>query len=841
MAETVTAPNELSDLPVDRRVRTDRADFSTSLVELWQTVRLNGRMFLGVMGVPLATCLIYCLIAPNQYEASGEVELRSAPDSLLAGDRRESLPSGTFATGQIQLETLANVMRSEQLAWDVITELRLYNDGGFSRNFQRRFPKFSPDAASADAKDYLLRRFRDRLTVESLPHTLVLAIRFRSHDSSLSSGVVNELIKAYEREETDSRLEATRGRTEWLNVQLREMKERVDQDDIKLAEFQRANGIVSTSGSSGDEGLTGIGQSGENASIAELSRALVNATSDRTLREAEYRAAESTDPEGALSAGERTGIAGNPHIALLQQLHAKRSDLELEKARLEVEHGPNFPRVMEIKTEVREANEQMRQANAELLEGLRSAWKTSSYREELLRKSLDEATEAGLKLSGAALTYATIWQESNANRETYLTLMRQSEEGSVAAGSRGSAIRVIDYARPPAKPTSPNALLDLAITGFVGVWLALAVVLGKEALAKKKLVHALVVLFVTLGASIGQAQAPTPNTSGLPAGVARIPQTADVRSSPNAKDAPEIWNTGGPATVAGAPPGTFLTAQMMAAPIGPGDMLEVTEAHGTELHTSVRVSHAGVVMLPLAGEVAIAGMDERDAAHAIEAALTAKGMLLHPQVTVLVTVYAGLDISVLGEVVRPGVYNYTVHHRLLDLISAASGLSQNAGQVATITHRGDPEKPQAVVLDPSGQDPGGTHNPELRAGDTVQVGRAGLIYVVGNVIRPGGFPVDPVQAITVVQALSLAWGPTQNAALKKAVLIREQPGGRTVTTLNLKRMLRGLDPDMPVRDRDILFVPDSLARNLLNRSLESVIQSAAGVSIYSGLVYSQRY
>jgi polysaccharide export outer membrane protein len=840
LAETVTAPNELCDLPVKRGVQADRVDSSTSLVALWHTVRLNGRVFLGVVGVLIAACLIYCLVAPNEYEASGEVELRSAPDSLLAGDRRESLPSGAFATGQIQLETLANALRSEQLSWDVITHLRLYSNSGFSRNFQQNFSNFNANNASAGAKDYLLRRFRDRLTVESLPHTMVLAIRFRSQDPTLSATVVNELIKAHEREETSSHLEAARGRTEWLNEKLREMKQQVDQDDIKLAEFQRVHGIVSTTGRPGDEGLAEIGQSAVNTSIAEFSRALVNATSDRILREAEYRAAKSTDPEVAFSAEERTGAAGNPQIALLQQLHAKRSDLELEKARLEVEHGPNFPRVMEIGTEIREANKQIKQANAQCLEGLRSAWTTSSDREELLRKSLDEATGAGLKLSGAALTYATMWQDANANRETYLTLMRQSEEAKVAAGSRGSAIRVIDYARPPAKPTSPNALLDLAITGFVSFWLALAAVLGKEALAKKKLVHAVLVLFAILGSRIGHSQAPTPNTSGLPTGVARIPQTMEMRSKPDAKDAPEIWNTGGPVTVAGAA-GASQPAQVMAALIGPGDMLEISEAHGTELHTSVRVSQAGTVMLPLAGEVEIAGRDERGAAHAVEAVLMARGMLLHPQVAVLVTAYAGQDVSVLGEVMRPGVYNYSVHHRLLDLISAASGLSQNAGQLVTITHRGDPEKPQAVMLDPSGQDPGGTHNPELRAGDTVQVERAGLIYVVGNVIRPGGFPVDRVQAITVVQALSLAWGPTQNAALKKAILIREQPGGRTVTALNLKRMLRGLDPDMPVRDRDILFVPDSLAKNLLNRSLESVIQSAAGVSIYSGLVYSQRY
>jgi protein involved in polysaccharide export with SLBB domain len=108
-------------------------------------------------------------------------------------------------------------------------------------------------------------------------------------------------------------------------------------------------------------------------------------------------------------------------------------------------------------------------------------------------------------------------------------------------------------------------------------------------------------------------------------------------------------------------------------------------------------------------------------------------------------------------------------------------------------------------------------------------------------MRPGGFPVDPLLHLTVVQALTLAWGPSQSAAVTKALLIREQPGGRTVTSLNLKRLLRGEDPDLPIQDRDILFVPDSAAKNLWNRTMESVVQSAAGVSIYAGLVYSQRF
>ena len=141
----------------------------------------------------------------------------------------------------------------------------------------------------------------------------------------------------------------------------------------------------------------------------------------------------------------------------------------------------------------------------------------------------------------------------------------------------------------------------------------------------------------------------------------------------------------------------------MAGPIGPGDFVDVQESHTPEFHSGVRVSPTGTVTLPMVGEVLLIGLDEHGAADAIEAGLLKKGMLLHPQVTVLVTAYAGQDVSVLGEVAHPGVYPYTLHHRLLDLISAAAGLSTNSGRLVNVFHRADPNTPHAVVLDPAGR------------------------------------------------------------------------------------------------------------------------------------------
>lgn len=835
MPETIASPTDQLSRARPEANLSSRS--SVSFIELGRVIRRDWRVFGGIVGSSLAACLIYCLVAPRVYEATARVALRGAPMSELALDRNSTASSASFASGQVQLETLASVFRSDALAWKVITRLELYRTAGMTGGFVRKFPGFNAGQPSPDARAYLLDEFERDLTVQSVPRTLVLQIRFRSYDAALSTAIVNTLIETYAAQQTEDRVKATSVSKAWLTGQLGELKSRVDKQDRQLADFQKQHGILNTPETLANGQPAQVEHSTQLGEVDALTRELVTASTDRILLEAEYHAAESGDPELTLASDPKLQGQGGFASALLQQLRARRSDLEQEEAQLRNEHGPNFPRVVEIRSQIEDIDAQIKVEDAKLVERFHSAWKTALDREQLLRRHLTDATGAGMKLNEAALKYAVMQQEANASHDVYVRVMQQAEEAGLAAASSGSDVSVIDYARQPVKPVSPDPLLYMAIALFASLWIALGVLLLRRSL--RDAARAVVLGLAMILPAVSHGQAPTPSTSGLPTGVARIPQSTETRSQPDANDAPPTWNraTAGP----GVPVGASEPKMPMAAAISPGDLLEVSEARTPEMRATVRVSASGTVTLALAGELRVAGMDESAAAHAVEKALVDRGMLLHPQVRVLVTAYAAQDVTVLGEVVRPGVYAYSVHHRLLDLISAASGLSTNAGRLAFVTHRDDSKTVQAVVLDPAGTDAGGEHNPELLSGDTVQVSRAGLVYVVGDVIRPGGFPVDQVQTTTVVQALSLAWGPAQNASLTKAVLIREQPGGRTVTSLNLKRMLRGLDPDVPIRDRDILFVPDSTAKNLWNRTMESVIQSAAGVSIYAGLVYSQRF
>jgi polysaccharide export outer membrane protein len=827
---------------LDQQPALSRHGSSASLRDLARVLEKRRRLGLSVLGGMLLACLLYCLIAPNQYDSTAKIALREAPASTLEDQATRPVAAMSLLGAPLELETLANVFRSERLAWRVITDLKLYEAPGFKGRFAKKFPGFRPEAPGADAREWLLTRFKRQMLVEALPRTLVLQIRFRSKDPALSAAVVNGLIRAYEEDENEARMQATSEDSSWLQGQLKELKTRMEANQAQLSAFEQEHEILTTPGM--EDGQKDQGANNPMlVQLVELDRELVAATADRIVSEAGYRAASEGDPEVVSETGRGTAEGTtNLETSLLGQIRTQRSGLEEEQAQLSAEHGPNFPRVVEIRKDLEELEKQRKAADSKLVEHFRNALQMAQERENEVRKRLEEVTAQDLNMNEAATKALVMMQEARTSGDLYTRVEGKVEEAALNSGVHSSNISVLDIAREPAKAAAPDLLVDMAITFFVGLWVAVGCVLAVESLSSAGQRGVAVLALLVIATAIGHGQPPTPTTSGLPSGVAHPITTEDNRGRGIGQAEAQAMDAAVSGVQAQTPNNASgLVESPMAGPIGPGDLLEINEFHTPGFRSVARVSAAGTVTLPMVEEVSVQGLDEQGAERKIEEALVAKGMLLHPHVSVFVMGQAGQDVSVLGEVARPGVYAYTLHHRLLDLISAASGLSQSAGRLVNVFHRNDPQTPHPVVLDPSGTDTGADHNPELMPGDTVQVSRAGLVYVIGDVVRPGGFPVDPAQGLTVVQALSLAWGPSQNAATGRALLIREQKGGRTLTTLNLGRMLHGQEPDQPIRDRDILFVPDSTAKNLWNKTLESAIQSVVGVSIYAAMVYSQRF
>jgi polysaccharide biosynthesis/export protein len=267
-----------------------------------------------------------------------------------------------------------------------------------------------------------------------------------------------------------------------------------------------------------------------------------------------------------------------------------------------------------------------------------------------------------------------------------------------------------------------------------------------------------------------------------------------------------------------------------AGPIGAGDLLEMSVFDTPELSGKLRVSNTGDILLPLVGSLHVQGMKAEDAQNLIRQKLISGGFLKDPQVTIFIAEYATQGVSVVGEVKNPGIYPAFGSHHLLDYISLAQGLTPMAGTRITITHAGNSTEPQHVKMT-AGATPKPENNPEILPGDNIYVERTGIVYVIGDVARPGGFPMDHDGQLSILQAVALAQGTNPTAAKGSTKLIRTTAQGRQEIPVNLKKILSSKDTDLAMQDNDILFVPSSTAKTAL-KDMEGVIPAATAATIY---------
>src|ERR1700683_3502849 len=261
--------------------------------------------------------------------------------------------------------------------------------------------------------------------------------------------------------------------------------------------------------------------------------------------------------------------------------------------------------------------------------------------------------------------------------------------------------------------------------------------------------------------------------------------------------------------------------------LGVGDLVELTVYDVPELTSKTRISSTGDLYCPLIGPTHVAGLTSEEAAQLIQKRLSA--YLKDPSVSLFVTEYASQGASLLGEVAKPGVYPVLGEQHLFDLISAAGGLSEKAGQSLSLTHRSDPDKQITLPLSRNLSDHPES-NVRVFPGDTVVVQKADIVYLVGDVSRPSGLHMN-ANGITVLEAVALAGGTTRTAKLNGAKILHKGPDGMTETPVQLKKMLRAQAPDLTLQANDILVVPSSAGKILAGRTLEAAMQAATMVSV----------
>ena len=280
--------------------------------------------------------------------------------------------------------------------------------------------------------------------------------------------------------------------------------------------------------------------------------------------------------------------------------------------------------------------------------------------------------------------------------------------------------------------------------------------------------------------------------------------------------------------------------------LGIDDLVAVSVYDAPELTRGVRVEQDGAIWLSLLRKgIRAAGLFPRDLEASIAEALKAEQILVDPIVKVTVAEYHSRPISVMGAVKKPLTFQAVGAVTLLDALAKAEGLSSDAGTEVLVSRPQQPPDARGEVtatlveripLNRLLKDADPAVNSVLHGGEEIRVPEAGKIFVVGNVHKPGAFPVHDAADHSVLKLVALSEGLMPYAAKEAYIYRRHDGGAKEEIAIPLERIMERKEPDVPLLVDDVLYIPDNKTRrnavNLIDRITSFGASTASGVLIW---------
>jgi polysaccharide export outer membrane protein len=267
--------------------------------------------------------------------------------------------------------------------------------------------------------------------------------------------------------------------------------------------------------------------------------------------------------------------------------------------------------------------------------------------------------------------------------------------------------------------------------------------------------------------------------------------------------------------------------------LGADDLIGVSIYDAPEMTRTVRIEADGTIHLPLLRRgVEAAGVFPRQLEVRIAEALQQEQILVDPIVKVTVVEYHSRPVSVMGAVRKPVTFQAVGTVTLLDALARAEGLTNEAGAEILLTRTMDLIERISVKRLIKDADP--AVNFALHGGEEIRVPDAGKIFVVGNVRKPGSFPVRDASENSVLKLIALSEGLLPYAAKLAYVYRRDESGTKQEIPIELDKILQRKAADVPLEVDDLLYIPDSKGK----RNVMSVIDrmTTFGASTASGLL-----
>jgi len=267
--------------------------------------------------------------------------------------------------------------------------------------------------------------------------------------------------------------------------------------------------------------------------------------------------------------------------------------------------------------------------------------------------------------------------------------------------------------------------------------------------------------------------------------------------------------------------------------LAPGFLIGLNVLDEPDLAGSYRVDQDGNVILPVLGTLHVAGLTGTQANALIRQKLIDDGELKNPQVTLNMLEYTVPQVTILGEVVSPGKYPLLTGHSLEDVLALAGGPNSLAGNEVEITRASARNVAPTTVHYSRETNLIAASEATVNPGDLVRVKRAGIVYVMGAVMRPGGYVMQEDGTLNVMQAISLASGTTPSANTGTLHILRPNDDGSVLDIpLSYSRLMHGKTAPIVLQAKDVVYVPTSKFKAVFTNS-SALLSSVASATIYT--------
>ncbi len=757
-----------------------------------------------------ALAFTFSILQPTTYNATATIEVSKQGQQSVA-NARSSAPVDFISNEELttyQL-TLEQELQSAAVARRVITETNLISEKPYSSIAQS-----SAGSAFEENKREarLVELFQTRLKVQMVKDTKLITVTFTDSNPERAAQVANAVIDTYVRSDSEARIAASEKTSGLLSGQLTDLRKQVLDSEQKLSEYKERTGIVDPD----DTGSTKPDSTQNSNTVVverfiQLNRDLTSAEVSLVQRQALAATMQRQGPDAILEVLQRAQQSANADDAAfagdafnsLTSLRQQRSRLKLQVASSGQYLGPASPQMIQLQNEITVLDGQIGEEIERVKQHILSQLQVARITEAGLQQLVQAQQRAVGTLNYQVNQLHVLQQEAQSKRALYQDLYAKRQEEDAYKGMNPATATVVDPARPPIVKAGPkitrNTFSGLVLGGLAGVLYALVQSPGS--------LLVLAVMLTLCGSLVAQ------NSVSVSSNIDQLSPSGRRATSQAAQVLPGV-----PVAVSNAP-------------LSPGFLVRLEIFGVPEMSTDLRVGPDGNLNVPVLGSVHVEDLTQTQAAVLLGERYVAAKILVHPQITLTLLSYSTITVTVLGEVQSPGLIQLTPPATVRHALALAGGETNAASNRILLQHR-SPGKASEIGY-ARGGDLADSPEVKLADGDSIYVPKAGIIYVLGSVARPGGYVMVDHGGMNVLEAVSLAQGTTIIAATSKVYILRAGENGTYQTlTVPYKKMTRGKEAPVQLFARDIVYVPASGTKSLLING-SSLIGAAATSAVYA--------